>query len=185
MKIQGGIILTLCIGCTLIGMEGAVSGVSGEPARLQVSFVDPAWDGKTVPVGQQCLRFGGETPSTPRLMVRGIPPEANAIIMEYSDRSYAPMDDGGHGMIGYRIPEGTKEVVVPSVPGHSFDMPEGFFVVSPHRVPGWATAGAYLPPCSGGRGNHYSVTVKAVHQPSAGSTDFTVLGQASLELGTY
>jgi len=185
MRSRTAIVAVLFIGCALLGTEGVVWGASGEPARLQVSFVDPAWNGETIPAGQQCLRFGGKHPSTPRLMVRGIPPGANAIIMEYSDRSYATMDDGGHGMIGYRIPEGTKEVVVPSVPGHSFDMPEGFFVVSPHRVPGWATAGAYLPPCSGGKGNHYYVTVKAVSQPSPGSAEFTVLGQGSLELGTY
>jgi len=185
MKIQGGIILTLCIGCVLTGMEGLLSGASAEQARLEVSFADPAWDGKAIPAGQQCLRFGGQNPSTPRLMVRGITPGANAIVMEYSDRSYTPMDNGGHGIIGYRIPEGTKEITVPPVPGHSFDMPEGFFVVSPHQAPGWDRAGAYMPPCSGGMGNLYSVTVKAVSRPSAGSADFTVLGQASLDLGVY
>lgn len=185
MKNRFVIVIALVVVCMLLAMEGAVPGESTADSVLKVSFADPVWDGRRVPAGQQCLRFGGENPSTPRLMVQGIPAGTNVIVMEYSDRSHAPMDNGGHGKIGYRIPEGIKEVTVPSVPGHSFEMPEGVFIIAPHRAPGWDTAGAYMPPCSGGRGNAYYVTVKAVYQPSAGSTDFKVLGQASLEMGTY
>ena len=169
-------------------VEGVLSDESkaaSKIANLKVSFVDPIWDGKTVPIGQQCQRFGGSNPSTPRLMIKGIPAETNAIIMEYSDRSYPPMDDGGHGKIGYRIPGNTKEIIIPSVPGHSFDLPEGFFIVSPHQAPGWDKAGAYMPPCSGGRGNSYYVTVKAVYQSSSENKEFKLIGQAVLELGTY
>jgi len=161
------------------------SNAVSKSAKLRVSFVDSMWDGKSVPAGQQCQRFGGNNPSTPRLMIKGIPPRTNAIIMEYSDRSYTPMDDGGHGKIGYRIPENTKEIIIPSVPGHSFDLPEGFFIVSPHQAPGWDKAGAYMPPCSGGRGNSYYVTVKAVYQSSSENKEFKLLGQVVLELGTY
>jgi hypothetical protein len=168
--------------------EGVASDTSNEvskSAKLQVSFVDSMWDGKTVPKGLQCQRFGGSNPSTPRLMIKDIPPGTNAIIMEYSDRSYPPMDAGGHGKIGYRIPENTKEIIIPSVPGHSFNLPEGFFIVSAHQAPGWDKAGAYMPPCSGGRGNSYYVTVKAVYQSSSENKEFKLLGQAVLELGTY
>ena len=161
------------------------SNAVSKSVKLEVSFVDSMWDGKTVPTRQQCQRFGGSNPSTPRLMIKGIPPGTNAIIMEYSDRSYPPMDDGGHGKIGYRIPENKKGIIIPSVPGHSFNLPEGFFIVSPHQAPGWDKAGAYMPPCSGGRGNSYYVTVKAVNQSSGEDKEFKLLVRAVLELGTY
>jgi hypothetical protein len=176
------------IAIALIFTEDVASDTSDaapEPGRLGVSFTDLMWDGKTVPKGKQCQRFGGRKPSTPPLTIKGLPPGTNAIIMEYSDRSYPPMDNGGHGQIGYEIPEGMKEVIIPSVRGHSFDLPEGFFTVAPHQAPGWDKAGAYLPPCSGGRGNSYYVTVKAAHRSSGDSKEFELLDQAVLELGTY
>jgi hypothetical protein len=161
------------------------SNEDSKPVKLEVSFVDSIWDGKKVPKGQQCKRFGGKNPETPRLMIKNIPPGTNAIIMEFSDESYPPMDDGGHGKIGYRIPENTKEIIIPSVLGHSFKLPEGFFIVSPHQAPDWDQAGAYMPPCSGGRGNSYYVTVKAVYQSSNEDMEFKLMGQAVLQLGTY
>ncbi len=156
-----------------------------EAAKLEVSFLDSSWDGKFVPVGQQCEKFDGDNPATPRLLVKRIPAAANVIIMEFSDRSYMPMDDGGHGKIGYRIAEGTAEVSIPSVPGHTFKLPEGFFTVTEHQAPDFDTEGAYLPPCSGGRGNFYYVTIKAAYQASEKKKKFKVLGQAVLELGRY
>ena len=154
------------------------------PAKLQISFADPDWNGKKVPSGQQCRGQGGSNPSTPRLMIKGIPPVANAIIMEYSDRSYYLMDNGGHGKIGYRISQNTSEITIPSVPGHSFDLPQGFFLVSKHQG-FWNKDDAYLPPCSGGRGNSYYVTVNAVYQATPERKEFKLLGQAVLELGKY
>ncbi len=176
----------------IIGIGNAVDNFSAvkynpvaNSAKLQVAFADPDWNGEQIPTGQQCQRFGGSNPSTPHLMIKGIPPEANAIIMEYSDRSYPRMDKGGHGKIGYRISENTKEISIPSVPGHSFALPEGFFIVSPHQAPNWDKAGAYMPPCSGGRGNAYYVTVNAVYQSTPESKKYKLLGQAVLELGKY
>lgn len=67
-------------------------------AKFEISFADAEWDGKTVPTGQQCQRFGGSNPSTPRRIINNIPDATNAIIMEYSDRDWPPMDDGGHGI---------------------------------------------------------------------------------------
>lgn len=152
---------------------------------LNLTFADSEWDGKTIPDGQQCQRQGGENPSTPRIQVNNIPEEADAIILEFSDRNYGPMDDGGHGKIGYKISEGTKEVVIPSVLGHSFDLPEGFFLVQEHKASSYDTAGAYMPPCSGGIGNSYYVTVKAIREMSEEDKTFTLLAQGILELGKY
>ena len=153
-------------------------------AQLQVSFADPIWNGKVIPQGQQCKRFGGNG-STPRLVVRNIPSEANAIIVEYSDRDYAQMDNGGHGKIGYKIQQGTNEVTIPSVPGHTFTLPDGFFMISSHGAPSWDQAGAYMPPCSGGSGNLYYATIKAVLQPASKDQKPKVLGTVRFNLGTY
>ena len=150
-------------------------------ADLGLAFVNDLWDGKTIPAGQQCRKFGG-TGGTPALRVSSIPPDANALVMEFSDRTYTPMDQGGHGKLGYRIEAGTAETIIPTVPPHTTDLPEGFWTVAPHGAPGWDTAGAYLPPCSGGKGNEYYVTVKAVTKED---DRLRVITEAVLEMGTY
>ena len=149
---------------------------------LSVSLADPAWDGKNVPVGQQCKKFGGEG-STPFLNVNQIPSGTNAIIMEYSDRTHRPMDCGGHGKFGYRILPGSSSVKVPSVAGHTFDLPQGFFLIEAHRAPRWDREGAYLSPCSGGKGNDYYVTVKAVKEVDDDVRE--VLAETEVLLGRY
>ena len=166
-------------------MAGCESSNRSDLPKLKLAFADPAWDGKKIPEGQQCQRFGGKNPSTPKLLVDDIPDNADAIIMEFSDRNYSPMDAGGHGKIGFRIDKGTPKVTIPSIPGHSFDLPNGFFLVKAHQAPSWDKAGAYMPPCSGGRGNAYYVTVKAVNEIAEGYQDYNVLGMGRLELGKY
>ncbi|MFC1885114.1 hypothetical protein ACFL2O_10120 [Thermodesulfobacteriota bacterium] len=153
--------------------------------ELKVSFVDQTWNGKTIPKGQQCQCFGGKNPMTTTLKVNNIPPKANVIVMEYSDRSFGPMDNGGHGIIGYKIKQGIRSVVIPSVAGHSFELPDGFFIISPHKGSWWCKAGAYQPPCSGGKNNSYYVTIKATYQSSNKKEDIKLFGKTVLELGIY
>jgi phosphatidylethanolamine-binding protein (PEBP) family uncharacterized protein len=150
-------------------------------AKLEISFADAEWGGKSIHYTQRC---GSPDASTPRLIVKNIPAGTNAIIMEYSDRDWPDMDNVGHGKIGYHIPERTTEITIPSVPANTFDLPEGFFLVAAHQG-GHFKAGAYMPPCSGGMGNRYYVTVKAVFTASPESKEFKVLGQAVLELGKF
>jgi methyltransferase (TIGR00027 family) len=166
--------------------EGTQQADGEVPAeKLEVLFADPAWDGEKVPKGQQCRRFGGQNPSTPPLLVKHVPEGTTAIVMEYSDKSYYPMDQGGHGKIGYRVPRGISALTIPPVPGHSFDLPEGFFLVTRHRGAAWDKAGAYMPPCSGGRGNLYTVTVKAVRNMRDDNKTFDVLDEVVLQMGRY
>ncbi len=152
---------------------------------LEFAFADAEWDGITIPIGQQCQRQGGENPSTPRIIVKNIPDGADAIVLEFSDRNFGPMDDGGHGKIGFKISEGIKEVLIPSIPGHSFDLPENFFIIQEHQASSFDLAGAYMPPCSDGIGNSYYVTVKAVTILSEENKTFILLTQGVLELGKY
>jgi hypothetical protein len=163
----------------LLALLCASAHADGE---LKAGFNDNAWDGSKVPAGQQCARFGGKG-ATPAIRVEQIPTGANALVMEFSDQTYQPMNDGGHGKIGYRIASGTRQSNIPSVPGHTFDLPAGFFLVEAQRAPAWDKAGAYLPPCSGGKGNSYLVTVKAVKEVNgkAGAT----LAETTLKMGQY
>lgn len=154
------------------------------PATLQVAFADPQWDGRTVPVAQRC-RWAGGNGSTPLLRVSGIPAGANALLVEFSDRSYFLMDHGGHGKLGLWLTPGQSSVTVPSVAGESLDLPAGMFVERKHQ--GWlrGDGGAYLPPCSGGRGHSYYATVKAVYKASAAGEQSRLLGERTIEMGRY
>ena len=159
--------------------------VSENVFQLSLSFTDPLWDGKNVPDGQQCHKFGGKEAGTPELKVRGIPATADALVVEYSDRSWGPI--GGHGKIGYHIEAGTEAIVIPSVPGHSFNLPEGFFVVTEHMAPHWDAAGAYLPPCSGagGLGNRYYATVNAIVKAKSEGEKPLLVAEGTIEMGKF
>jgi hypothetical protein len=170
----------------------AFSGCAGEPVYrpftilydLKITLNDPAWNGKNIPAGQQCPDFGGQG-ATPALTIQNIPPKANALILEFSNKSHIPMDRGGQGRIGYRFSPGTETLSLPSVPGNTFDLPQPFFVIAAHRKPFQSQPGAYLPPCSGGKGDYYYLLVKAIWIPDSSELDSEVLGQGKLFLGRY
>lgn len=149
---------------------------------LVAELADPAWDGKMVPKGMQCQKFGGEGPRTPALMVSEMPEQTNVLIFEYSDRSHKPMDNGGHGKFGFAINNQADSIWVPQVTGHSFKLPKGFFMIEAHRNPKWDKAGAYMPPCSGGKNNSYYVTVKAAQIID---DQLKIHAETVLELGKY
>ena len=157
---------------------------STQAAELKVSFADSAWDGKMIPKGQQCTKFSGKG-ATPALNVDGIPADANAIVVEFNDRSYQPLSwDGGHGKIGFWIKEGSTSASLPSVPGETKDLPEGVFVEKRNRATGEYARPGYLPPCSGGRGNKYFAEVKAVKKVE-GKKKSKVLAKTKIQLGKY
>ena len=175
--------------CGALLLVGACQSTGYEPASeklptLTVSFADAAWNGKIVPKGQQCKKFGGSG-STPSLIVEGVPAEANAIIVEFNDASYMDLSsDGGHGKIGFRVSGGGKQVL-PSVPGQTDKLPDGSFVEKRNRATGdYATPG-YLPPCSGGRGNNYFADVKAVYKAKTEKEKSKLLATGKIELGKY
>ena len=74
-------------------------------------------------------------------------------------------------------------MVVPSFAGETLTLPEGFFLISKQK--GGGAAGAYLPPCSGGRSNKYYVTVRAVKLESEDGTSFKKLASEQLTMGYY
>ncbi len=113
---------------------------------LKAKLIDPAWDGIKIPAGQQCDRFGGKG-STPVIHISGMPKGTEVVVLEFSDRDFSRMNNGGHGKIAMLVDVGALEVTFPSVPGHTFDLPPNIILVMAHKSPGWATAGAYMPPC--------------------------------------
>lgn len=148
-------------------------------SKLKVAFADPKWTGKLIPAGMHCSRFGGSNPTSPPLRISDIPQGTVRLIVEFDDESYQPLSyDGGHGKFALEV-GGKSEVVFPPIPeGVSKGLPEGVTLLASHR--GWSDEPAgYLPPCSGGRGNRYSVTIRAV---SAAKKE---LGKGYLILGSY
>lgn len=147
-------------------------------ADFAAKISDPSWNGKQVPKGQQCNRFGGKAMS-PSLSVSGIPSNADVLILAFDDRSYGPMNNGGHGQVIYNIKKGSEHVEVPSIAPHTFELPAGFALLTAHKAPSWDTAGAYMPPCSGGQGNEYVVVVKAA------TTNGDVIAKVDVPMGKY
>ncbi len=170
--------MALLSGCATTGYKPVEN-----MAQLKVSFADSKWDGKMVPSGEQCKWAGGNG-STPVLNVENIPADANAVIVEYSDRSYAPMNMGGHGKIGMWLNGAQTPVQIPSVAGETKDLPENLFIEQEHQG-SRGKSGAYLPPCSGGMGNIYYATVKAVYKGKSEKEVSRLLGQEKIELGRH
>ncbi len=153
----------------------AVSSFASE--AMNVSFVDSKWDGMMVPKDQVCKWAGGNG-STPELKITNLPENTSKVIVSFSDKTYTPMDNGGHGEIGINVSNQT-EVIVPSVEGESKMMPNNMFIRKEHKGLKRGKAGAYLPPCSGGKGNTYYATVKAV------DSNGEVLSTADIQLGKF
>jgi len=144
---------------------------------LKVQFLDTKWDGVTVPKDEVCSNFNTKAGSTPPLMVSNIPENATKLIFTYSDKTFTKMDNGGHGIVAYNIKENAKEVKVPALKGETFELIKGFEVVTAHTGTRFKkTPGAYLAPCSGGKGNTYQVTISAVDSSnkSLASTELTL-----------
>ncbi|MEZ5529634.1 MAG: hypothetical protein R3E57_06825 [Porticoccaceae bacterium] len=173
----------------LLAAAGALSAcdtfdyqTTAEVMPLQVSLADPAWDGQAIPAGQQCKKFGGNG-ATPPLKISGIPEGANAVIVAFSDRSWFLMDHGGHGMIGFWTGGLLDSVEIPAIAGETFELPQGVFLERQHQG-GRGAPGAYLPPCSGGRGNRYFAEVAAVFKGS-GDEPTRLLAEGEVFLGRY
>lgn len=154
--------------------------VSENLPKLKIAFADPAWDGKTIPDGQQCPSQDGHG-ATPALIVDNIPSGTNTIIVEFNDSDYRPLSyDGGHGKIGFWI-GAANPATLPSVPGLSDKLPEGSFIEADNRA--WGKG--YVPPCSGGRGNSYFAIIKAVYKAKSDKEKSLLLATGTIELGSY
>lgn len=146
---------------------------------LSVKFTDPAWDGKTVPKAATCSIDGNTGAVTPPLEVSGVPDGTVKITESFNDETYTPMGHGGHGVLGFDVTPSNGVVQIPSAPGETDQLPAGVSVVSKNRGTGKYDKPGWLPPCSGGQGNLYSMDVNALD--ASGKT----LATAHVELGHY
>jgi hypothetical protein len=153
-------------------------GIALAQSALTAKFTDPAWDGQKLPDGQQCALNGGKG-STPPLEIGGLPNGTARITLAFNDKTYTPMDNGGHGIIGFDVIPTDGVAVLPPVPGESDELPPGVSVVTKNRGTGAYDKPGYLPPCSGGSGNLYTATITALD--ASGAT----LGTGEIELGHY
>lgn len=154
------------------------SGAALAQDNFSVKFSDSAWNGETIPTGQHCKLQDGNG-STPALSISGIPAGADRIILSFNDESYEPMNNGGHGVLSYKLDAATTSVEIPSVAGHTNDLPAPFSIAKENATSGDFKSDGYMPPCSGGRGNTYSVDVIA--QDAAGAT----LATQHVTMGKY
>jgi len=150
-------------------------------ANLKATFTDHSlWDGKKIPEEMLCSNYNFDSGSTPEITLDNLPKNTYKIILVFSDESFKPMSDGGHGIISYKIHSGLKSVIIPSIQGETFDIPDEFTSLIPHKgVQFGRVQGAYLAPCSGGKKNTYSVIIQAVDK------DNNVLDSTSLTLGKF
>ena len=157
----------------------AEPGGSGAGSELTVAFADPAWNGTKIPDRQWCRKFGG-VGDTPALKIGNLPAGTKILVVAFNDESYEPMNHGGHGAIRFQAPAGASSATLPSVPGETEALPEGVSTDVPHKASEFSgTKGAYLPPCSGGKGNTYSATVRAMAEGDK------ILAQGRIVLGKY
>ncbi|MFT7004640.1 MAG: hypothetical protein ACJAWW_002004 [Sulfurimonas sp.] len=148
-------------------------------ANLSATFADDIWKGSMVPKTEVCSNFNTKVGSTPSIILENIPSDATKIVLKFSDETFKGMSDGGHGIIAYKIAKNSSKVTIPSIKGETFDLPKEFSIVVEHRGKKFGkTPGAYLAPCSGGKGNTYSVLIKAMNGEE-------VLDTTSLTLGTF
>lgn len=147
---------------------------------IDVSFVDEKWNGKVVPLDEVCSDYNIEAGSTPGLYIENLPAGAKKIILKFNDKTFTKMDNGGHGVLSYKIEDETSNIEIPPQYGETFDLNEGFEVVTAHTGTRFnKKAGAYLPPCSGGKGNTYTVDISIVDEEN------NILSTKEVVLGKY
>lgn len=156
----------------------AFGGPAAAQSDFAAAFADPVWDGVTVPEGQHCSLQGGSG-ATPPIEVTGIPTGTTQINLSFNDETYEPMNNGGHGVLGFLVEDGASEASLAAVPGGTEDLPEGVSIVAANKTSGDFLTAGYMPPCSGGNGNTYSVDVIAV------DADGAELASTRLTLGKY
>ncbi|WP_419768698.1 hypothetical protein [Arcobacter sp.] len=147
---------------------------------IEVSFTDKKWDGQTIPLDEVCSNYNVEAGSTPGLYIENLPDGAKKVILKFNDKTFTKMDNGGHGILSFDIEEDSTNVEIPPQIGETFELDESFSVLKAHTGTRFGKQeGAYLAPCSGGKGNTYTVDISILN------SDGKVLASKELILGKY
>ena len=160
--------------------------IAKDKAQLNVKFLDKKWDGITVPKDEVCSDHNPKGGESPALVIDNLPTQTNYILLSFSDETFKGMRNGGHGILGYEVTAGTSKLTIPSVKGETFTLPDKFKMVREHQGTQFGKKeGAYLPPCSGGSNNLYTLEIKAIQKPTDPKGAYIVLGDANISLGRY
>jgi len=149
--------------------------------KLEASLAGDKWDGQNIPQDEVCNKFNSRPGNSPAIRVEGLPASTTKVRLRFNDETAGPaFDNGGHGIIEYRLPEDAEnQAVIPSIPGQVSDLPEGFSIERNFTSQAWDTGSGYLPPCSGGEGNLYTVDIQALNAKGE------LTGETKLRLGRY
>lgn len=163
-------------------LSGKTDPVIEEPTlvTMNVSFVDPIWDGVTLPAGQECKKNGGDG-STPEMSLTNVPAGTVEFQVEYNDLDFRGEETGGfHGIIGYTHAGGTEATLI-KVPGDiDTGYPTGTRLIQNNKGFGAWTSLGYLPPCSVASQTHrYAAKIFAV------DADGNTIGEGDIQLANY
>mgnify|MGYP000129378241 CR=1 FL=1 len=182
--------LLICAGM----LAGCQSGTTYPPVseqlpEVEVKFADARWTGEKIPKGMMCAMRGGDNPTTPPLQITNIPPEANAVIVEFNDISYPPLaTGGGHGRIGFWIDPAQSDsstISLPAVAARSDKIGPQAFVEQKARTSGRYASAGYLPPCSDWKGNTYTADIKVVYKARSEGEPNKLLAEGHIVLGKF
>jgi len=155
--------------------------------ELKAEFVKSKWNGNRVPKDEVCSNYNKKAGSTPAIKITNLPKGSTKVILTFNDLSVPKMASGGHGVLSYDVSNSDSTVIIPSMMGETFDLPNGFSSIQAHKAALYfgKTPGAYIAPCSGGRGNIYDVKIEAIHEYTDADKKPILLGDTKLRLGTY
>ena len=180
--VMGAVALAVALGFSGCGKYEP----SPNMVKLKAGFADTKWDGKRVPKDEVCSDFNKKGGVSPQLKITNLPKGTTKVVMSYNDETVQKMNNGGHGIVSYKVNGSDSSIVIPSIKGETFTLPSNFKSKKAHAGTQFGkTPGAYLPPCSGGRGNTYSVLIEAIHEYSEADKKPMLLGDTKLRLGTY
>jgi hypothetical protein len=181
MRLKSKMSLTAIVlsGLVLVGCVGAPKAPDFKP--LNASLADAKWDGKTIPSNEVCHKFNSRAGNAPKIAINNLNATSTKIELSFNDESAGPeFNFGGHVVIEYQLPNEVKNsITVPSIPGQVKELPENFSIKRNFTSRAWDTGFGYLPPCSGGKGNLYTVTIKAYNDKGE------ITGDTKLTLGRY
>ncbi|MEA3290621.1 MAG: hypothetical protein U9Q04_10630 [Campylobacterota bacterium] len=170
-----------------IGFSGCAKyEVLPNKVDIKAKFADAKWDGNRVPKDEICSDYNKNGGHSPKIMITNLPKDTNKIILSFNDESVQRMNHGGHGVVGYKVANSSTNVTIPSIKGETFNLPVNFTSENAHNGGQFGkTPGAYLPPCSGGRGNTYSVNIEAIQEFGSDEKKPMLLGDTKLKMGIY
>ena len=170
-----GTFIILAIVCFLACSDSRYKSAENV-AELNISFVDPRWDGSNVPKSGQCTNCEGEGLSPP-MLVKNIPENTDVLIVEFKDKTMNVF----HGAIRFQVSE-KAEFVIPSVQEQTFELPQGAETETAHTAP-LGAPGAYMAPCGCGYRNKYMATIVAIKNENSGQK--LLLGKGKIKLGRF